>query len=789
MTLMGNLPLPLDSYIGRGALVEHAGGLLRSSRCLTIIGPGGVGKTSLAVRLARAAREPGAYPDGVWLAGLGDLDPGADEHQVARMVVETLGVCAQGTAPPLNVLLDALADSRLLLVVDNCEHVIAGAAAVVGRLVARVPGLRVIATSRRALGVRGEQVVPVVPLSAPPPGEPVTLADADRWESIRLFVDRARTAAPGWCLGPENVGLVGELCAALDGLPLAVEMAARKIRVAPFAELVRRLLAPETGDRLDLLSGTAHTGPLRHRTLRALVDWSYELCSAQGQLVWVRCSVFRGSFDAAAAEAVCAGEDVAQDKVFGLLGVLVEHSDMTLEAEDRYSLHAIEREYGAGLLRASGDEARIRDRHADYYRRLVIQAEREWWGPEQLRWLAHLQRERANIRAAIGHYLATPGGATGAMEILSALRCWWSSVFGSFTEARELMDRALALDPEPHRQRAAALWAGGYLALRQGDLDPAAELLAESCVVAEQVEDLSSLACAMHLQGLVAFFRGSSAAAVELLEQALARCRSLEDDAGIWMAWCHLAMATAAAGDYAAAESYGRQCLDAATARTALLSRSGALWALGWGRWLAGETASAEKLLDEGLAVVREHGDVWGIAECQEVLAWIVAADGKRDQYAAQLIGAAQAAWQTIGAYIRLRPLAIQHDECVTQLRERLGARAFAEAVQAGARGELSVLPAIAAPVTPAGVLATLTERELEVTELIASGLSSQKIADTIIISVRTVNCHTANAFAKLGVHNRAQLTAVYIRAMETGEQTELTAGGHAPHRELLRAR
>ena len=792
MTLMGNLPLPLDAFIGRDSLVQRARGLLESSRCLTIIGPGGVGKTCLALRLARAAREPGAYPDGVWLVGLGELDPGADEQQVARTVVETLGVCAQGTAPPLTVLVEALADSRLLLVVDNCEHVINGAATVVGRLVAQVPALRVIATSRRALSVPGEQVLPVPPLSAPKPDEPVTLADADRFEAIRLFVDRARASSPTFQLGPDNVASVGELCAALDGLPLAVEMAARKIRVAPFTELVRRMLAPETGDRLALLSGTAHVGPLRHRTLRALVDWSYELCSAQEQLVWVRCSVFRGSFDAAAAEVVCAGEGITQNEVFEMLGGLVDHSDMRLDAEDRYSLLALQREYGASLLRASGDEERLHERHADYYRRLVIRAERAWWGPDQLRWLAHLQRERANIRAAITHYLATPGGAAGAMEILSALRCWWSTVFGGFSEARELMDRALALDPEPHRQRAAALWAAGYLALRQGDLEAADELLAESCVVAEQAQDLNSLTCAMHLQGLVEFFRGDPVAAVELLRQALDRCRSLADDAGVWMAWCHLSMATASTGDYAAAEGYGRQCLEAATARTALLSRSGALWALGWGRWLAGDVPAAEELLVEGLEVMREHGDVWGVAECQEVLAWIAAADGKRDEYAARLLGAAQAAWQTVGAYVRLRPLAIQHDECVTRLRGRLGARAFAVAVQAGARGELSVLPAVAAPV-PAGALATLTERELEVTALIATGLSSQEIADKLIVSVRTVHSHAANAFAKLGVHNRAQLTAVYLRAMEAGEQEQgelaPAAGDHVPYpRPLLRA-
>ncbi len=777
----GNLPRAVDAFVGREVVVRHAGDRLASVPVLTLTGPGGVGKTRLALTLARTAREHGAYRDGVWQIRLDKLTAPADVQKVAREIAHELGVAAQDTAPPLEVLAGTLSSAHLLLVVDNCEHVITSAAAVVGELVERVPGLTVIATSRRALGVRGEHAVALSPLSTPGPGELSSVEAASEWEAVRLFVDRAQAAVPTFRLGPDNVALVGDLCAALDGLPLAVEMAARKLRMTSLHQIIQRMQAPETNDRLVLLGGTDHAGPPRHRTLRALIDWSYELCSPKERLVWGRCAVFRGGFDAAAAQGVCAGESITPGEVFDLLDNLVDQSLLMLDAEDRYSQLTPLHDYSAGLLRESGEEALLRERHADYYRRLALQAERGWWGPDQLHWYARLHHERGNIRAAITHYLATPGGATSAMEILSALRCWWSSVFGAFSEAREYLDQALELDPQPHSQRATALWAGGYLALRQGDLEAADALLAESCAVAQKTKDLPSLTCAMHLQGLTAFFRGDAAGAVTLLEQALGRCRELGDEPGVWMARCHLAMATAAAGDFDAAQEYGRQCLETANARTALLSRSGALWALGWGRWLARDIPAAEKLLSEGLTLMREHGDLWGIAECQEVLAWIAAAAGTRDQYAARLLGSAQAAWQTVGAYVRLRPLAIQHDACVTRLRARLGAEAFAEAIQAGARGELRVLPAPPQQPPPVnGPLATLTPREWEVTVLIAGSFTNKEIAAKLVIAEDTVKTHVANILAKLNAANRREIAKAYNHAIQNGGQA---AGLTAPER------
>ena len=771
---VGDLPGQVDSFIGREDTFRQAERLLETARLVTITGPGGVGKTRLALQLARSQQESGAWPGGVWLAELTDLTPGAGAQRVAREIAETLGVSAQGTAPPLTVLGDALAGATMLLVVDNCEHVLGAAATVLGRLVEKAPGMRIIATSRHVLGVRAENIVRVPPLSTPEPGALSSVEAAGRWEAAELFIARARAAVPAFELSVDNLTQVSDLIAALDGLPLAIELAAQQMRRAPLSEIARR-----RNDRLALLGGTAHAGPRRHRTLRGSIDWSDELCSPAERLVWARCSVFSGGFDAHAAEEVCAGDGIKKGEVFDLLGELVDQSLLMVGAQDRYSPLASHRDYSAELLRAYGEEARLRERHAEYYRQLAIRAGGEWWGGDQLRWLARLQRERANIRAAITHYLATPGGAAGAMEIISALRAWWSALF-PFSEARENLEAALAADPRPTRQRAAALWAGGYVALRQGDLTAADGLLTESRAVAEAVQDRPSLSSATHLLGLAAYFRGQTTTAVELLRQAETRCTQLGDEAGAWMAWCHLAMATAAAGDHDAAQEYGRRCLEAAGARTALLSRSGALWALGWGRWLARDVPAAERLLAEGLAIMREHADLWGVAECQEVLAWI-AAGGGRDEYAARLLGAAQAARQQIGASIPgLRPLAIRHDDCVARLRGRLGDRAYDAAIAAGVRGELSVLPAAAPPPPDDGALAMLTEREREVIELIARGMSSKKIGERLFVSDRTIDSHAEHIRDKLGLQNRAEIAAFYIRATKSG----LPAGGvpHAPH-------
>ena len=454
----GNIPSDVSSFVGRDGTLTTVRALMSTARCTTLVGPGGIGKTRLALRLADQLRS--AYPDGVWVVELASL---SDGDRVVRTISETLGLRDESTDPPAEVLADYLRDRHLLIVLDNCEHLVTSCAVVVHELLSRSPHLRIVATSRRRLGVRGEHVVQVPPLTTPhPEGPPVPTAQAGRYEAIALFTDRATAADASFQLTEHNVAQVADLVTRLAGIPLAIELAAARIRSLPLRQIVDRLS--------ELLTGGGPAAPARHRTLRATMQWSYDLCSPAEQVMWARLAVFRGGFDLAAAELVCAGDGIETGQVWDLVTGLVEQSILT-RVEDRYTQLAPIAEYGMELLRASGDEERLRRRHADWCRQMAVQAAGEWIGPNQLRWLAHLHDERDNLRSGLAYCLATPDHARWAMEIITALMVWWTPTFGSFSEARDYLDRAMAMDPQPHSARAAGLWTAGWFALRHGDLD------------------------------------------------------------------------------------------------------------------------------------------------------------------------------------------------------------------------------------------------------------------------------------------------------------------------------
>ena len=772
----GNVPAELNKFIGRRDALAKVKATLSAARCVSLVGAGGIGKTRLALRLAEQVRR--GFPDGVWLVELAEI---ADEDLLVHMIAEALGLRDTSADPPLNALADFLRTRHLLLILDNCEHLVKGCAVVVHQLLSKCPQLRILATSRQPLGIPAERVVQVPPLTTPAPGGLSALEQADRYEAVRLFVDRAKAADASFELTDHNVSQVADLVTAVAGLPLAIELAAVRVRSLELQQIVDRL-----SDRLVLLTGGGPAAPARQRTLRAALQWSYDLCSPDEQIMWARVSVFTSGFDLEAAEAVAAGDGIDHRQVCDLVTGLVEQSILT-RTGDRYTQLEPIHEYGAGLLSESGDEERLRHRHAAWYRRLATQAADEWFGADQLRWLAALHRERADIRTAITYCLSEPSRAGGAMEIVTALWCWWGPVFGSFSAARGYLTRALALDPQPRPERPPALWVAGYFALRQGDMDAAAKHLAAARAVAEELGDRKSLACAVHLTGLRACFLGDSAVALRLLEEAQARYRRLDEEAGgwtagRWMALCHLAMAAYGAGDHTAADAYARECLDLATQHTSRCSRSSALWALGLGAWMRDEQALADQLLTESLKLMREFHDPWGVAECQEVLAWVAASDGQHDEHAAQLLGAAEAAWSAVETYIPgLHMLATPHDKCAAQLRERLGEHAFNAAVRAGAlkaAAEGAAAPDDQKPgQSTSADAADLTPREQEVAKLIADGQTNREIADTLFVSIRTAETHVEHILAKLGATSRTQVAAWMSRGL-----AGLSAGPRTAH-------
>ncbi|GAB2837532.1 LuxR family transcriptional regulator [Actinoallomurus bryophytorum] len=749
----GNLPADVTSYIGQRRLVSEARRLISAARLLTFTGPGGIGKSRLSLRVATEVRR--AFSDGVWIVELADL---TDEELVGRTVATTLGLRDQSDEPPIDVLLDYLADKQTLLVLDNCEHLLDGAAILARKLLSGAPQLRIIATSRQPLCVEGEHVLQVPPLTTPAPDADCSPASLAHYEAVALFAERAKAASAAFAITAENGPQVALLCRRLAGIPLAIELAAVRVRSLPLEQIVSRL-----NDRFA--AGTSRATPPRQRTLRAAIDWSFDLCAPAEQTMWARMSVFAGGFELEDAEQVCAGDGIGSDEVFDLVAGLVDKSILLREGHRYLQLEPIHA-YGAELLKRSGHETELRTRHQDWYRRLAARADDGWLGPDQIEWLARLQRDKGNIRAALTFCLEESGRPGTALGFVSSLWNYWIFIFGSYTEGRDYLDRALALDTEPSTERAKALWVDAWFALRRGEIDAAADLLAESRLIAERLQDTDALAVTTHFRGLIAFFRGEVPDAVTLLEEARDRYRAEDSTAGRWMALCHLVMATSTMGDYEEADAYGAQCMEMCETHSAYLSRSNALWAMGYGRWLRGDQQRAAAFLVDGLRAMRTTGDAWGVAECLEVLAWIAVADGRYER-GARLLGAAQAAWRSIGASIPgMRFLVASHDRYEAVLRERLGAGRFAEALRAGGESGLEEAAAFALDeaTTPdpaaagQGMKQPLTRREMEIAELVAKGLRNKDIASTLVIAQRTAEGHVERILQKLGFTSRVQI-------------------------------
>lgn len=723
------------------------------ARLLTFTGPGGIGKSRLSLRVATDVRR--AFSDGVWIVELAGL---TDEELVGRTVATTLGLRDQSDEPPIDVLLDYLADKQTLLVLDNCEHLLDGAAILSRKLLSGAPQLRIIATSRQPLSVEGEHVLQVPPLTTPGTETDLSPASLVRYEAVTLFTERAKAASADFAITAENGPQVALLCRRLAGIPLAIELAAVRVRSLPLEQIVSRL-----NDRFA--AGASRATPPRQRTLRAAIDWSFDLCSLAEQTMWARMSVFTGGFELEDAEQVCAGDGIGSEEVFDLVAGLVDKSILLREGHRYLQLEPIHA-YGAELLRRSGEETGLRTRHRDWYRQLAARADDGWLGPGQIEWLARLQRERGNIRAALTFCLEESGRPGTALGFVSSLWNYWIFIFGSYTEGRDYLDRALALDTEPSTERAKALWVDAWFALRRGEIDTAADLLTESRLLAERLQDTEALAVTTHFRGLIAFFRGEVADAVTLLREAHDRYHAEDSTAGEWMALCHLVMATSTMGDYDEADAYGAQCLEMCETHSAYLSRSNALWAMGYGRWLRGDQRRAAAFLVDGLRAMRKTGDAWGVAECLEVLAWIATADGRYER-GARLLGAAQAAWRSIGASIPgMRFLVASHDRYEAMLRDRLGAGPFAEALRAGGESGLDEATAFALDeaATPDPVRAghgakqPLTRREMEIAELVAQGLRNKDIAATLVIAQRTAEGHVERILQKLGFTSRVQI-------------------------------
>src|SRR5690242_4864616 len=493
----GGLRGELTEFVGRRSELARVRDALEGARLVTLTGPGGIGKTRLALQVAAGAGR--AFRDGVWLTELNGLrDPGLLVGEVAR----SLGLSDRSARWAVASLADYLENRQLLLVLDGCEHLADACAVMADALLRGCPGLRIIATSRHVLGVAGEVTTAVPPMTVPAEGDPAGPEELLGYEAVRLFAGRGAAVLPGFAVDEGNGAAVATVCRALDGIPLAVELAAVRLRSLSPGQILDRLNA-----RFQLLSGGGPAGQPHHRTLQAALEWSYELLTDGEQAMWRRVSVFAGSFDLDAAEAVCAVGRLAAGQIADLIDTLVAKSILLREGRGtaRYRLLDTIREFGLAKLSGLGNERALRLRHRAYYAALA--ARQEALGSGRAEWIAALDADHENLRAALRFCLSEPGEAAAGAQIACDLWRYWET-HGHLTEGRRILAALLdQLGPAcPARPR--ALWTAGFLAQYQGDIPRAQELLEAALSAARTAGDIRAEAYASSFLGWDRYFLG-----------------------------------------------------------------------------------------------------------------------------------------------------------------------------------------------------------------------------------------------------------------------------------------
>jgi predicted ATPase/class 3 adenylate cyclase len=720
-TLPNNLPRQLSEFIGREGEVETVVARLGEGSVVTLTGPGGVGKTRLALEVG--ARMIDAFPDGVWLVELAAL---VDPALVAEAVVAALRIRQPPGADARDVVTEWLASRRALLVIDNCEHVLDAVVDLADALLHRCSELTVLATSREAMGIAGESIVHVPSMSVPADagGGRVAIEEVAACDAVRLFVDRARGADPAFAVSETNAAAIAEICRRLDGIPLAVELAAARVRALPPQEIARRL-----NDRFRLLTGGSRTALPRHRTLRAAMDWSFDLLPAEERILLARLSVFVGSFSIEAAEAVGPGGIVDRNDVLDLLTRLVDRS-LLLPADEaseaRYRMLETVRDYAQERLAELGDASETFGRHRDWFAALVQEARPAFLaGPEQSAWLDRLSRDHDNVRAALGWTHEDPDGAATELAMGSGLWRFWE-IRGHLVEGGAWLERALNRSGgEASAIRANALTGAGVLAAHRGDLPAATRFHEAALTLHRQLGEPRSVAAASSNLANISAEQGDIERARRLYAEAIEASATAGDRHGEAYSLINLADLAAREGQadeadtlYARSVSLFEELGDRwgvahATSRIALVARRrgdlavareryedarSAFEAMGDRRGVArtvmslGDLAALENDLGKAragyaasLALRHELGDRAGVASVLERLAGIEEGDPER---AARLIGMAAGLREVIGA--TLGPAAAAElERFLAGLRDRIGSEALREALDVGRRTPL----------------------------------------------------------------------------------------------------
>jgi excisionase family DNA binding protein len=774
---VSRLPRSLDTLVGRERELIHLGRLLarRELRLLTLIGPGGVGKTRLAIAAAQAAESD--FPDGVDVVPLAPLN---DPAMVASSIARAIGVREAADQPLGERLREALGDQHRLLILDNFEHVLA-AAPLVAELLRACRRLVVMTTSRGPLRLTGEQVYRVPPLALPEAGGGVDIGDGAA-EAVRLFVTRARQADPTFALTPENAPLVADICRRLDGLPLAIELAAARVGLLPPAALLARLDPTLTGSSLRLLEGGPRDAPARLRTMRDAIAWSYDLLAPAEQALFRRLAVFSGGFTLEAAETVAvAAGDLGREVLAGIAD-LADQSLLRPEVnpvpgedlEPRFGMLETVRQYALECLKASGEDVMTRDAHAGWMCALAQRAAPQMPGPNQAQWLVRLETEIDNLRGALAWSLEREHTET-ALRLAATLWLFWMER-GLASEGRLWLTRALAAaEDEPTAPRAAALFAAGTLAAAQCEFTAAEAALEAALALWRTLGVAAEVARTLHTLGIAAIMLNENERALHLLEQAIpvyGRPTNLADEQWMILVSAQSALAISRLGDRERAIATERAALERFRALGSELGIGVSLLYLGEIERDWDELTLAATHYRESLAVMWRLGDRWHLRFPLLGLAYL-ATTLEPPMQATRLLGAVSSVCERLAQPFEPR-FQRDQDAAVATTEAALGEAAFAAAwtegrtwslektvnAAAGVGTRVSGVAAAAGDAMPVAESPSLTMREREVLRLVATGRSNREVAEALYISVPTVKRHLSTILAKLALPSRAAAAA-----------------------------
>jgi predicted ATPase/DNA-binding CsgD family transcriptional regulator len=757
-----SLPAELTAFVGRRHDRAEVRRLLSESRLVTLTGLGGVGKTRLALQVATDLQR--ATPDGVWFVPLAELsDPGL----IADAIAAVLGIHDRSGQFGVSRLAEYLRPRELLLVMDNCEHLIDDCAGLAETLLRMCPRLRILATSREAMRISGETALPVAPLSVPPAAHQGPL---NEYESVRLFVERASQVISGFSVDDENRAAVLGICEHLEGIPLALELAAVRLRAMSPSELLEGLR-----EHWLLLEIGSRSAPERHRTMSACIGWSFTLCSPAERGLWERLAVFAGGFEMDAIQHVGEELDISatRDSISRLVQSLVDKSILTIALRDgraRYRMHEVLRQFGLERLESAGSLKSARRAHRDFYADLLARVDADWMSSRQVDWLRRVRAEEANLRVALEFCCTEPGEGTTGLELASRLRKY-ALAYGALSEVRGWLHRLLPLVPEHGLARFRGLRAACGLAALQGDRQAAESLLAEARELASEIGS-PAIALVDQTTGWHQMLLGDFAESLDNYERALDGLQSGGNLRDIAETRAVLAMTYWSAGDLERATAAHQACIDICQAAGESWYRSFSLLGLGLAGWSGGgdRTRSVE-LVRLSLELKRRMDDRLGVALCLEALAWMHA--GEHPSRSARLLGAADALWTLMATSLEANSglFPIRQDS-EKSAREALGSERFTLSYAEGAQMDLPSAIAYALEEKPMPGRATrpesrsgpavLTKREHQIAELLAAGLTNEGIASKLVISRRTVDTHVDHILVKLGFNSRTQV-AVWV--------------------------